>query len=156
MATALTLDVPLPATGTLTLTADLIRQAIESAGASLTGSEGAAEPPVPGGEDQQAELPAELPAGLLLPTNTAVPQPTATSAPPTATAVPTATASPTITPPPTATPTVTPTPTATPVPIDVVAEVRTRLPVLFVGAALVMLLVILGAGISIIRGPRDI
>jgi hypothetical protein len=37
-----------------------------------------------------------------------------------------------------------------------VAEVRTRLPVLFVGAAFIMLLVIVGAGISIIRGPRDI
>jgi hypothetical protein len=42
------------------------------------------------------------------------------------------------------------------VPIDVVAEVRTRLPVLFAGAALVMLFVIVAAGVSIVRGPRDI
>jgi hypothetical protein len=38
----------------------------------------------------------------------------------------------------------------------VVAEVRTRLPALFGGAALVMLIVIVAAGVSIVRGPRDI
>jgi hypothetical protein len=51
---------------------------------------------------------------------------------------------------------VTPTPTATPVPIDVAAEVRTRLPLLFTGASLALFFVIVAAGISIVRGPRDI
>jgi hypothetical protein len=137
----------------MTGTAELIRQAIEAAAPALTGAEGAA--------GEVAALPqsspaVDQPAGVSLPTTTALPAPTATAAPPTTTPTETATLPPTATALPTATPTVTPTPTATPVPIDVVEEVRTRLPILFGGAALVMLSVIVAAGISIVRGPRDI
>ncbi|GIV77123.1 MAG: hypothetical protein KatS3mg050_1517 [Litorilinea sp.] len=98
-----------------------------------------------------------------LPTPTAAPQeastasPTATDTPspvPTATPTATATETPTVTP--TATPTVTPTATPTRVPIDVVATIYASLPPVFVGAGLLLALVVLAAGFSIIRGPRDI
>ncbi|MEZ4555172.1 MAG: hypothetical protein R2854_01735 [Caldilineaceae bacterium] len=57
---------------------------------------------------------------------------------------------------PTGTPTATLTPTPTPTPIDVAKVVYESLPPVFVEAAVVLALAILGAGISIIRGPKDI
>ena len=77
--------------------------------------------------------------------NSSIPPP-----PPTFTAAPTATATYTATPEPTSTP------TATPIPIDVLAEVNARLPVLFLGAIAALGLVVVAAGVSILRGPRDI
>jgi hypothetical protein len=62
----------------------------------------------------------------------------------------------------TATPTVTATftpsatPTLTPIPIDVLAEVNARLPVLLLGAMSILGLVVVIAGVAILRGPRDI
>ncbi|MCS6825664.1 MAG: hypothetical protein NZ553_03535 [Caldilinea sp.] len=62
-----------------------------------------------------------------------------------------------------ATPPMTPTPlpaTSTPqamaTPIDVIAELNARLPAILVGAIVVFGLVVLAAGVSILRGPRDI
>jgi photosystem II stability/assembly factor-like uncharacterized protein len=107
---------------------------------------------LPGLEPTQA-------ASLSLPTPTAPAAPTATPAPPTATATlppPTHTAAPTATATNTATPAPTSTPTATPIPIDVLAEVNARLPALFLGAIAVLGLVVMAAGVSILRGPRDI
>lgn len=142
-----------PLAGEATDTAGRIRQAIEAAAPALTGAEAGAAL----AEGAASSTPAaETGDAVALPTSTAAPSPTLLPAPPTATPTETPTAPPTDTPPPTWTPTITPTPTATPVPIDVVAEVRTRLPVLFAGAALVMLFVIVAAGVSIVRGPRDI
>jgi hypothetical protein len=88
------------------------------------------------------------------PTVTPSPTPTLTATPePTATSEPTVTATPA---PPTATPTVTPTPTNTPVPIDLGAEIYQRLPPVFVGAGILLFLAVVAAGVSIVRGPRDI
>ena len=86
-------------------------------------------------------------AGLILPTPT-----------PPATPAPTLTATPTVTTTPTATSTVTPsaTPTLTPIPIDVLAEVNARLPVVLLGAMSILGLVVVMAGVAILRGPRDI
>jgi len=44
----------------------------------------------------------------------------------------------------------------TPIPIDVMAEINTRLPVIFLGAIAALGLVVMAAGVSILRGPRDI
>lgn len=153
---AITVTVPPPATGVVTDTAGLIRQAIEAAAPGLTGGEADGAIALAPSPTPAADQAAEPPADIALPTSTSAPTLAPPAAPPTATASPTPTMPPTATAPPTATPTITPTPTATPVPIDVVAEVRTRLPVLFAGAALVMLAVIVAAGVSIVRGPRDI
>lgn len=60
------------------------------------------------------------------------------------------------TPAPTATPTITPTPGPTPTPIDVAKAVYETLPPVFVGASVLLVLMIIGAGLSVIRGPRDI
>jgi hypothetical protein len=55
-------------------------------------------------------------------------------------------------------PTVTPTatPPATRAPIDVARIVYTNLPPVFVGASVLLVAVIIAAGVSIVRGPRDI
>lgn len=105
-------------------------------------------------------------AVALLPTATAPPAPLTntpeppTSAPPTATETPTAppTVMPTDTPTETASPTSapTPTPTATRIPIDVAAVVYSALPPLLLGLAALTFVVMIGAGISVLRGPRDI
>jgi hypothetical protein len=95
-----------------------------------------------------------------MPTNTPVPptdtpQPTATptdTTTPRPTDMPTVTGTPTDTP----TPTLTPTPTETPVPIDIGEVVYTSLPPVFVGASILLFIVILAAGLSVVRGPRDI
>ena len=55
----------------------------------------------------------------------------------------------------TATPTTTPTPTATPVPIDLGALFYESMPPLFMGLGLLLIVVVVGAGISIVRGPKD-
>lgn len=73
---------------------------------------------------------------------------------PPATATPVATATPTALP--TMLPTLTPTPTMTRTPIDVAAVIYTNLPPVFVGASALLFVVIIVAGISVIRGPRDI
>jgi hypothetical protein len=44
----------------------------------------------------------------------------------------------------------------TPIPIDVVREVTDRLPWLFGVATLLLSLMVVPAGIAIVRGPRDI
>ncbi|MCB0092118.1 MAG: hypothetical protein KDE54_29720, partial [Caldilineaceae bacterium] len=62
----------------------------------------------------------------------------------------------TATPEPTNTPTITPTPTATPTPIDVVEVMTENLPPILVGLSIMLVVVVLGAGLSLVRGPRDI
>jgi hypothetical protein len=66
--------------------------------------------------------------------------------------------SPTAVPTPTVTPTVTetPLPTATREPIDVAQLVAVTLPPVFVGAGVLLIFVIVAAGLSLVRGPRDI
>lgn len=93
---------------------------------------------------------------ITLPTPT--PPNVATAAPSAVTPMPTFTATPTATTPPTATATFTPTatPTLTPIPINVLAEVNARLPVVLLGAMSILGLVVLAAGVAILRGPRDI
>lgn len=88
------------------------------------------------------------------PTPTNTPTVTDTPVPPTLTATPTATA--TDTPTPELSPTATPTPTVTPTPIDVAAIVSASLPPVLIAVSLAMVAIILVAGISIVRGPRDI
>ena len=56
----------------------------------------------------------------------------------------------------TPTPTTTPTATATRVPIDVAKVVYASLPPIFVGASVLLVVVIVAAGMSVVRGPRDI
>lgn len=116
--------------------------------------------PTPGEGASQIEL--LLPTATPLPatpTVTATPAiPPANTATPTDTVTPTDTATPTdmATPTTTATAPPTPTSTATPVPIDLIAEVEQRLPAIFLGAIAVLGTVVLVAGVSILRGPRDI
>jgi hypothetical protein len=66
--------------------------------------------------------------------------------------------SPTATPTVTALPTVTetPLPTATREPIDVGQLMAVTLPPVFVGAGVLLVFVIVAAGLSLVRGPRDI
>jgi hypothetical protein len=66
--------------------------------------------------------------------------------------------SPTAIPTPTLTPTVTetPLPTATREPIDVAEMVAVTMPPVFVGAGVLLVFVIVAAGLSLVRGPRDI
>jgi hypothetical protein len=56
------------------------------------------------------------------------------------------------------TPTVTetPLPTATREPIDVAEIVSVTLPPVFVGAGVLLVFVVVAAGLSLVRGPRDI
>ncbi|MCC6454436.1 MAG: hypothetical protein IT328_05795 [Caldilineaceae bacterium] len=65
---------------------------------------------------------------------------------------------PTTLPTPTMTPTVTetPQPAATREPIDVAAVISVSLPPVFVGAGVLLVFVIVAAGLSLVRGPRDI
>lgn len=100
-----------------------------------------------------------LPTATLAPTHTATPEPptampTNTPAPPTATETP----PPTDTTIPTGTPTETPapSPTATTIPIDVAAVVDSALPPLLLGLGALTFLLMVGAGISVLRGPRDL
>jgi len=97
-------------------------------------------------------------AAALLPTVTSAVAATATSAPPTETvaSTETATSQPSATPTSTHTPEPTLTATPTPVPIDLAASVSARLPALFIGAIALLGAVVLVAGMSILRGPRDI
>jgi hypothetical protein len=53
-------------------------------------------------------------------------------------------------------PTATPSPRATREPLDVGELVYTSLPPVFVGAGVLLIFVILAAGLSVVRGPRDI
>ncbi len=88
------------------------------------------------------------------PTPTATPTITPTPEVPTATITPTPTV--TDTPTPESTPTHTATPTNTPTPIDVAAIVYSSLPPVIVGVSVLLVAVIVMAGLSIVRGPRDI
>lgn len=135
---------------------------VPSIGLLLPTAPPAEEPPQ--GEPPQGEQPQEI--EVAVPTAESM-LPTATSAPPTATPTatqpaPTETPQPSETPPPTepptatASPTVTPTPTATRVPIDVAEVLYSSLPPVFMGAGVLLFLVVVGAGISIVRGPKDI
>lgn len=94
-----------------------------------------------------AAVAASATAFALLPTNTPTPTLTPTATP---------TETPTLTPTPTITPTFTPTPLVTPTPIDVGKIARTAAPPLLLGLGFVALLLIIGAAIAILRGPRDI
>ncbi len=119
---------------------------------------------VVGAEDVTETLPISIPGSLpiaidvptaepLLPTLTLTPTPTITASP---TATNTETPAPTETPSPSATPTEIPTPTQTPIPVDIAAVVYETLPSVFVGLGLLLFAFVLGAGISIVRGPKDI
>jgi len=44
----------------------------------------------------------------------------------------------------------------TPVPIDVAEAIYSSLPPVFVGASVLLVVVIFAAGIAVVRGPRDI
>ena len=92
-----------------------------------------------------------------LPTDTPTTVPTDTP-PPAATQVAIVPETPTETPTPTPSPTVTetPLPTATREPIDVGQLVAVTLPPVFVGAGVLLVFVIVAAGLSLVRGPRDI
>ena len=96
-------------------------------------------------EPESAEPPADAPT----PTDTFVAH---DAVAPTETPVPTNTPVPTETPPPTATPS----PTITPTPIDIGEVIYTSLPPVFVGAGVLLFVAVLAAGLSIVRGPRDI
>jgi hypothetical protein len=100
-------------------------------------------------------LPTDTPTHTPLPTETPLPVDTPASAEQVA-VVPQE--SPTPIPSPTATPTVTetPLPTATREPIDVGQIVAVTLPPVFVGAGVLLIFVIVAAGMSLVRGPRDI
>ncbi|MCB0123551.1 MAG: hypothetical protein KDE58_14970, partial [Caldilineaceae bacterium] len=107
------------------------------------------------------DIPDAVPSATNTPAATPTPPPTATQ-PPTATPLPTETLTPTLsptpsdTPLPTASPTATATPTPTPTPIDVGEVVYAALPPVFVAVSVLLLGVIVAAGASIVRGPRDI
>lgn len=107
------------------------------------------------------DIPDAVPSATDTPVATATPPPTATQ-PPTATPLPTDTLTPTLSPTPSETatptesPTATPTLTPTPTPIDVGKVVYAALPPVFVAVSMLLLGVIVAAGISIVRGPRDI
>jgi photosystem II stability/assembly factor-like uncharacterized protein len=111
------------------------------------------------------------PTATPLPTNTPAPVPTDTPVAPVPTPVeavatnevamvpvvpPTNTSPPAETPTETPTGTITPLPTATREPIDVAAVVSVSLPPVFVGAGVLLVFVIIAAGLSLVRGPRDI
>jgi len=85
-------------------------------------------------------LPSGAPAAALTPSATATPATPTATAPPPASPTPAATA----------------TPTATRIPIDVAATLYRSLPPLFVGTSVLLVLVIIAAGFSVVRGPRDI
>jgi hypothetical protein len=59
-------------------------------------------------------------------------------------------------PPPALLPTETPRPRPTGMPVDITEYVRSSLPPVFVGASLLLFAVVVAAGFSVIRGPRDI
>lgn len=93
------------------------------------------------------------------PTETATATETPTQTPTetaTATQTPTITPTATETPVPTPTPIPTPTPTSTPSPVEIAAENMTQLPPVFVGAGIVLLVVVLITGLAVVRGPREI
>jgi len=96
---------------------------------------------------------------LLLPTATPAAAATPTAMPSTATVMPAKTATAQPSPTPTRTQTSTPTPTGTPAPappIELAAWGVAHLPVLFIGVIALLGVVVLAAGVSILRGPRDI
>ena len=94
-------------------------------------------------------LPTDTPV-VVLPTDTPPPASTQVAIVPaeSPTALPTATETPL--------PTPTPLPTATREPIDVGEIVAVTLPPVFVGAGVLLIFVIVAAGLSLVRGPRDI
>lgn len=145
---------PVPPTATPTSTPTLAPTATATATVEATSTLTATV------EGPGAQTPTSAPTGEAM-TQTATPTPLPTDTP-TPTLEPTATPTPepsdTPTPqPPTATPTVTPTPTPSgPTAGEVAAETVTQLPPVFVGAGLVLLVIVLIAGLSITRGPRDI
>jgi photosystem II stability/assembly factor-like uncharacterized protein len=148
--TATTVDVIAPTqTDTPTL-----EEALPMPVAPLTSTQPGAEATIPRDLFQPSQVITVSIPTVAPPTET----PTLTPTPATNTPSPTVTATtpPTETPttPPTAT--ATPSPTVTPTPIDVVQVIYTNLPPVFVGASVLLVVVIIAAGISVIRGPRDI
>jgi hypothetical protein len=101
-----------------------------------------------------------------LPTDTPTAVPTNTPPPPTeqvavvpaesSTVTPLPTSTPTAAPPTPASPTSAPLPSATREPIDVAELAAVTLPPVFVGAGVLLIFVIVAAGLSLVRGPRDI
>jgi len=147
---SLTLD--LPDAPTITDTIELTTPELGDIG-EVVRDEGVTETlpiSIPGSLPIDIEVPT---AELLLPTATFTPTPTITATP---TATETETPIPTETPSPSATPTEIPTPTPTPIPIDVAAVVYETLPSVFVGLGALLLAFVIGAGIAIVRGPKDI
>lgn len=112
-------------------------------------------PAPPTATPTQTPLPTDTPVPIVeMPTNT--PAPVATEIAAEVAAVPPEL--PTDAPEPTVTPTVTetPLPRATREPIDVAAVISVSLPPVFVGAGVLLVFVIVAAGLSLVRGPRDI
>lgn len=143
---------------TETPTTALIDIAVPTAASDTENSAGT-EVPSPTATPEVSEITLQIPD--VPPTATETPLPTDTPLPtatpiPTDTPLPTMTPTPSFTPTETATPTTTPTPTLTPTPIDVGEIVYASLPPLFFVVSLMLFGVIVAAGISIIRGPRDI
>ena len=147
----LTATVGITPTATLTSTAPLTGTPTLEATATVTFT--LEVPGIVGTETPETATPeaTATPTRTATPTDTPTPAPTET---PTATATQTATPLPTDTPTP-APPTVTPTPTG-PSPAEVAADTLTQLPPVWVGAGIVLLVLILVAGLSVARGPRDI
>ena len=150
-ATSPVVELTLP-TGSITLTFDL---PISATATSLF-QPGGIDIALGGGATPVATTNASIPT--LSPTQTPIPPaatPTPTNMPTeTSTATPSPTETETPEPTTTATPTLTPTPTATP--IDIAKEVYQNLPPIFVGMSALLILLIISAGVSIARGPRDI
>ena len=118
------------------------------------------------GETVAIALPSPQTPESAAPEATATPESTPTPPPPPPTAQATDTPAPAIGssfraintpgPRPTLLPTETPRPAPTRPPVDITAYVRSSLPPVFMGATLLLLAVVVVAGFSVIRGPRDI
>lgn len=108
--------------------------------------------PAPMPTETAAPAPTDTPAPLLEPTQVAmIPPPEATDTP-----LPEPTAAPTTAPTAIPAPTEPPAPAPTRAPVDISKLVYTSLPPVFVGAGVLLFFVIVAAGLSVIRGPRDI
>lgn len=149
------IETPLAPSGEVTQTG-AISLAVPDASAGISGV--ITEPPVVAVDVPTPEPPTATPTHT--PTETPIPpEPTpAAVAQIEATATPVVIPTDTVTPLPTESPTpaATDTPQATREPVDVAGLVYTSLPPVFVGAGVLLFFVIVAAGLSVIRGPRDI
>ncbi len=140
-----TVDIVLDPTSAPPVDESVAQTDTEQVGVAEPVTESTSEPDVSEPTPADAEPPADVPT----PTDTFVAR---DAIAPTETPAPTETLIPTETPSPTATPS----PTITPTPIDIGEVIYTSLPPVFVGAGVLLFVAVLAAGLSIVRGPRDI